>query len=229
MHGHQRDAEAYRDVWIPLIEDRHVILLVPEFPADDFSDTAYNQGNVVDSDGEDNPDSRWTFGVIERLFEQVRDRTDNATGEYTMFGHSAGAQFVHRFVQLGQPAHLRTAVAANAGWYTLPDDSEDYPYGLDGVARDEDDLLKPFETDLLLLLGADDVDPDADSLRRSESADDQGETRLERGLHFYLTARESARDHELPFRWRLQAVPGIGHSHSEMAQVAADLLYPPPP
>jgi hypothetical protein len=229
MHGHERDAQAYRDDWVPLTRGRHVLLLVPEFAADDFSDTAYNLGNMVDSDGEDNPENRWTFGVIERLYDQVRDSVGSQAEEYMMFGHSAGAQFVHRFLQFGHPTHLGTAVAANAGWYTMPDDSEDFPYGLDQTARDEDDMGKAFETNLVLLLGADDVDPGAKSLRRSESADEQGDTRLERGLRFYLAGRESARDHDLTFGWRLEAVPGIGHSHSEMAREAAGVLLPPRP
>jgi hypothetical protein len=201
---------------------------VPEFPADEFSDAAYNLGNMVDDGGEEQPEGEWTFAVVEALFEHVRKTVGSQAEDYVMFGHSAGAQFVHRFVEFGSPAHLRRAVAANAGWYTLPDDSVDFPYGLDGVSFDEEDMEAAFGTDLVVMLGADDIDPDAQSLRRTDEADDQGDHRLERGLNFYLTARQSARDQGLAFKWRLQVVPGVGHSYVHMARAAAPLLLGTP-
>jgi hypothetical protein len=45
-----------------------------------------------------------------------------------MFGHSAGAQFVTRFVTF-MPQHRPIAVAANAGWYTTLDDLVEFPTG----------------------------------------------------------------------------------------------------
>ena len=38
-----------------------------------------------------------------------------------MFGHSAGGQFVHRFVQFKPNSRVNYAISANAGWYTVPD------------------------------------------------------------------------------------------------------------
>ncbi|HSE55770.1 MAG TPA: hypothetical protein VLA97_04990 [Nocardioidaceae bacterium] len=228
VHGHGRDAASYRDSWVPLVEDRNVLVLVPEFPSDEFSDTEYNLGNMVDEDGEERPEDEWTFAVIEALFEHVREQVDSKAEDYVMFGHSAGAQFVHRFVQFGSPEHLRTAVAANAGWYTVPDDSEDFPYGLDGIAVDEEDLEGAFSTDMVVMLGADDIDPESESLRHDEQSDEQGDNRLERGLHYYREARMVADDHDLPFVWRLEVAPGIGHSQSDMARVAAPVLLGPP-
>jgi len=50
--------------------------------------------------------------------------------QFSMFGHSAGAQFVHRYITFMPQGHLRAAVAANSGWYTLPDQTLKLPYGL---------------------------------------------------------------------------------------------------
>lgn len=224
IHGNERDAEDYLEDWQPLVDGQNVLVLVPEFPEDDFSDEEYNLGAVVDSDGDTKPPEEWTFRVVETLFTKVADEVGLQQREYSMFGHSAGAQFVHRYVEFGEHPHLRTAVAANAGWYTVPTDSEGFPYGLEDSPRSEEDMAEAFATDLLVLLGADDNDPDDDSLRHDDGSDEQGQHRLERGLHFYAESREVAEDNDQPFVWRLSVVPGIGHDHTAMASAAAPYL-----
>jgi hypothetical protein len=49
---------------------------------------------------------------------------------YDMYGHSAGAQFVHRYLQFYDSPKVKKAVAANAGWYTFPNEAINYPYGI---------------------------------------------------------------------------------------------------
>jgi hypothetical protein len=222
--GHQRNAEAYRSDWEPLVAHRHVIVLVPQFDDDDYSDSSYNLGNLVNEDGEPNPRRDWTYTAIEALFDQVVADVHSTTTGFSMFGHSAGAQFVHRFVEFTPHNRVRAAVAANAGWYTLPDSSEDFPYGLGGSPLGESDMGAAFRTDLTVLLGADDIDSGDDSLRHDDGSDAQGSTRLERGLNFYLAARRAAADKSLDFRWSMQVVPGVDHDHTAMARAAAPFL-----
>ena len=51
----------------------------------------------------------------------------NTSADYYLFGHSAGAQFVHRLLLMVPDGRYAALVAANAGWYTVPDKSIDYP------------------------------------------------------------------------------------------------------
>ena len=222
--GAQRDAEAYRSDWVPLVKDRSVLVIVPEFGEDDYPDSAYNLGNLMDDNHDPRPPEEWTFSVIEALFDQVVADIHSHEKGFDMYGHSAGAQFVHRFIEFTGGDRVRTAVAANAGWYTFPDDSEDFPYGLDDSPLQQDDMGPAFASNLVILLGADDIDSDDDLLRHDDESDDQGENRLERGLSFYLAARSTAEDESLSFNWRLQVVPGVGHDHTAMAKAAASLL-----
>jgi pimeloyl-ACP methyl ester carboxylesterase len=225
MHGLGRDGQEYRSDWENLVKDRNVLVLVPEFSEDHYpGPESYNLGNVVDSDYEPVRRERWSFNLIEALFDFVRRDIGNSSHGYMMFGHSAGAQFVHRFVMFMPENRVRVAVAANAGWYTMPDSSEPFPYGLNGSPITTGGLGPAFETDLIILLGADDIDPADDSLRRDERSDEQGRHRLERGITFYRTAREMADEKGLQFRWRLQMVPGLAHEHRQAAAAAAPLL-----
>jgi hypothetical protein len=43
-------------------------------------------------------------------------------------------------------------------------------------------------------------------------------------LNFYLESRKVAQRESLPFRWRLEVVPGLAHSHRDAAAAAAPLL-----
>lgn len=220
MPGAQRNASDYRDDWADWADATGAVVLVPEFPTDDYSVDDYNQGAVVDDDGDVRDPESWTLTVVERLFTYVVDSLESSTMTYDLFGHSAGAQFVHRFVELADHPHLRTAVAANAGWYTMPDDSVDFPYGLDGGPRDLAAVAPAFADRLVVLLGAEDIDEDDDLLRHDEGSDAQGATRLERGLNFYQTARDAAESVDADFSWELVVEPGIAHDHTRMSRAA---------
>ena len=62
-------------------------------------------------------------------------------------------------------------------------------------------MAPAFATNMRVMLGADDIDTNDELLRHDDGADEQGSTRLERGLNFYLKAREAADDQSLPFDW----------------------------
>src|SRR5262245_61817828 len=48
MHGVNRDADRYRDEWLPHAKKYGFVLLVPEFSKEAFPDEAYSFGNVLD-------------------------------------------------------------------------------------------------------------------------------------------------------------------------------------
>lgn len=227
MSGAQRDGEAYREDWLPLVKERNTLLLVLEFPKDDYPGAAsYNQGNILDADGKINPPSAWTFNMVEALFETIVDDTNSNAKDYALFGHSAGGQFVHRFMQFTKENHVRVAVAANAGWYTMPDYDIQFPHGLKNSPLSTKDLREAFSRHLVIMVGADDVDPNDTLLQRDRKTDAQGDNRLTRGLNFYQASRDAAREDD-KFNWALTVVPGAAHDHKRMAEAAAPLLLTP--
>jgi hypothetical protein len=228
MHGVGRNAEGYRSDWRDAVDSRkNLLVLVPEFSEEHYpGNEGYALGNTTDSEGYLLPEEQWSFHIVEALFDHVVRVLRSNARDYALFGHSAGAQFVHRFIEFMPTHRARVAVAANAGWYTLPDKSVDYPYGLDG-APPQVDLRRAFSSNLVILLGADDIDTDDDSLRRDEESDAQGDNRLDRGLNFYQVSRDVAARESMDFRWRLTVVPGISHSHSAISLEAAPILLAP--
>lgn len=224
MTGRQRNAEEYRDQWRPLADQYGFLLVVPELSDALFPGGEYNVASVEDSaDGAD-ADSASAFAVIEPIFDLVRADVGSASTRYFLYGHSAGAQFVHRFVMFHQPNRVAKAVAANAGWYTAVDTEIAFPYGLDGTPASPASIEQALRTPLVLLLGEDDDDPMTDGLRTTAGAKRQGPHRLARGKYFMASAQAAAKEHGIPLAWSALVVPDAGHDNSAMAPAAALVL-----
>jgi poly(3-hydroxybutyrate) depolymerase len=225
MHGTNRNADEYRDQWHDLAVEYDFLLLVPEFSKRDFpGPEGYNYGNVQDTDGSSRPPAEWAFSAIEKIFDEARRRFSIKTNAYAMYGHSAGAQFVHRFLYYVPDARLARVVVANAGWYTMPDPAVDFPYGLRGSAIGEAQVAAALGLPVTILLGENDTDPAHPSLRRTPEALAQGANRFERGQAFFRAAAQYAETLGVPFRWQLATVPGADHNNRLMAPAAVPYL-----
>lgn len=226
MHGWSREAQRYFDDWRVLGKEHGFIIVVPHFPVSEFpSSTHYNLGHVFHEEtGKPRPEAKWTFSAIEPLFDEVVARTGSVQTGYTLFGHSAGSQFVHRFLYYMPDARVRRYIAANAGWYTMPDFDTRYPYGLDDAAIDTEQLTVAFEKDMVLLLGREDLDHTDPDLRNTPEAKRQGKNRLARGLTMYSVAKTNAAKLGADLQWRLMIVDEAGHVNAQMAPAAAQLV-----
>jgi hypothetical protein len=242
MHGVDRDPERYLDAAAPWAERHGALLVVPEYARSSFP-TSENytlgvtrRGRADESAGRE---GRWraptefAYLEVERLFEALRGTLAGRQRGYYLFGHSAGAQFTHRLLTFVPCARVLAAVAANAGWYTLPLDNAAptfaLPYGLGGVPAG---LVNPralLGAKLTLLLGTRDTAAagDDDNLRDTPAARSQGPHRVARGRHYFETGRQLARRLGVPFGWQLHEAPGAGHQVREVIGSAAHLLFSP--
>lgn len=216
MHGVNRNADQYRDNWVPHAARHRLLIVAPEFAADAFpGDGGYALGRQ---------EQGAAFTFIEPVFDAVKAATGNTSERYHMFGHSAGAQFTHRYVFFMPQARLDKAVAANAGWYTMPDLETGYPYGLKGTPVGENALRQLLQRPLLVLLGADDTDPNHVHLRRTPEAMAQGEHRLARGQTFFEMAGRQAAALGVELGWKLVTAPGVAHDNARVAEHALAFL-----
>jgi len=227
MHGLDRAASNFRDVLVEQAERTGQILLVPEFDAAQFPDVyAYNHGNVRRPPPNETvfPRNLWNFSIIDRLFEHVRTAVGSDRETFGLFGISAGAQFVLRYLALNEATAVDAAVAANSGWYMLPDLAVDYPVGMGGLDLDESYLRRYLGRRLIVLLGDADTDSAAPDLSRSETAMAQGPHRLARGLWHFEHCKQVADQLGGRFGWELEIVPGAGHVDRQIFDRAASIL-----
>lgn len=228
MHGVFRDGDRYRDEWRDLADKHNLIIVVPTFGQKDFpSARSYNLGNILDAKGRRNPRAQWSFTAIEPLFDEIVCRVSGDQRGYALYGHSAGGQFVHRYVAFADAPRLQMAVAANSGWYTMPSDAA-FPYGWGGDVAGLVSPQRAFQRPLTILLGTADTDRNDPNLRKNRQADQQGLTRYARGHSFLAAARQQA-GASMPLAWKIAYAPGVGHDNGAMAPFAIPHLIDPPP
>jgi len=248
--GAGRDGDEYRDAWIEASEKHNVLVLSPAYPDSAYAFEDYHMGgvmsdlnlessveyventNVARLDEEKftfklRPDpEQWIFKDFDRIFELTVKALGSKQTTYDIFGHSAGGQILHRMTIFYPNTKANRILASNSGFYTLPDVSKKLPFGLKNTGIDGQDLSASFQKKLVLFIGElDNADETGGTLLRSESADQQGLHRLERGQYFYHTSQKTANELNAEFNWTLEIVPGIGHDQRKMARAAARYLY----
>jgi hypothetical protein len=231
MHGAGRTAESYLAAMAPVAERNGAFAIAPEFDAARYpSSSDYTLGVYDGSTWRDPAD--YLYAELEHLFEAVKIELGSTACRYRVFGHSAGAQFTHRLLTFRSDARIERAVAANAGWYTLPrgdgDDVDTHmPYGLFDSPVDDDDRARFLVRELVVLLGERDVatvDEDA-NLRDTPEANAQGDTRVERGATYFAEAEAAAVAVGVELAWTLHTVPAAGHDKDHVAPSAGWALF----
>jgi hypothetical protein len=230
FHGNGRNAEYSRDVLIAEANRKRIAVLVPEFTQEQFpGGDQYNLANIF-TDGDNpsfetlNPKEEWTFSLIEPLFNNFKEMSGLTTPEFDIFGHSAGGQVAHRYLLFWPDAAVRSVVAAAAGWYTVPDISINFPYGLRlSPAQNFSGLsfLKP----MAIVVGTADDNPNAPGLRKNNEANAQGPHRLARARHFYQESVRINALYNINLNWQLEELTGVGHNYEATAAFAMNFLY----
>lgn len=221
--GLERNASDYLAAWRNEASKRNIMVFVFEFPAGSYSTEQYIEGGMFH--GNTMLDrSKWTFSVVEAVFDAIREDTGSSRKKYDLWGHSAGAQFVHRYVTFMPDARIDRAVSANAGWYTLPDVNIAYPYGLKNTgALSSSQLEALFARQLVVHLGT--ADTDRGGLNTSTGAEAQGANRYQRGTHFFAEAMRLSTKGGYSLNWNKYDVQGVAHEFTKMAVAGAKILY----
>lgn len=223
--GARRNAVDYRDQWHHLAMANHLIVLTVEGTADNYpTELDYNAGGVLGPDGGETPVETRLFSAIEPMFDDFKNRFGSARETYGLYGHSAGGGFVHRFVLFNPDARFDVAIAANPAFFTIPNTSAAYPFGLSGAPLPQDALRRWLKSPLIVMLADRDTGPRNNEISNSDQARQQGPSVFARGLGFFQAALIAADAQGIDLRWKLDIVPDVGHSNTNMASYAARYL-----
>lgn len=231
LHGAGRNAGDYRDAWKQKADQYNLIIITPVFTESNFpGGDAYNLGNVyIDGDNPSpsslNTSDKWAFSYIEPLFDFVKDQYDNSTTNYAIFGHSAGGQFVHRFMMFGDNLRFDKAVISASGWYTAFDKSINFPYGISNCILEDKSFSPILSKKFFIQVGENDTDENNSGLRHNQHADNQGMNRYDRANYFFDTTKSFAQFNSINFNWELHTILNRGHDFAPACSFAADLMF----
>jgi len=140
---------------------------------------------------------------------------------FLLYGHSAGGQFVGRFL-VTHPELLERAVISAAVSYPQPDPAVAWPYGMcalsaqiqweDGKSEqveihpDQDKWLNATQIPVTVIVGLNDLEP---QLSRPGQ---EGKVRLAIGQNWVKAMRKFAAENGLESAIQFEAIPGKGHS-----------------
>ena len=222
IHGNSRNADDYLSAWIPLVQNKNVIIAAPKFDKKNFRyffllESAESNGTI-----NERSDS-YINKSISLFFNYFKSRFALNANTYKMFGHSAGAQFTHRYMLLSNDQRISDTVIANAGWYTFLN-GEQYPYGIkDTPIEISNSHIRWFMSNKTsLLIGS--IDTNLNNVNSSAGAQKQGITRFDRADSYFKSLIDISDKKEIPFRWSYKVINDVGHDYQKMTPIAASIL-----
>ena len=222
IHGNSRNADDYLSAWIPLVQNKNVIIAAPNFDKKNFRyffllESAESNGSI-----NEHSDS-YINKSISLFFNYFKSRFALNANTYKMFGHSAGAQFTHRYMLLSNDQRISDTVIANAGWYTFLN-GEQYPYGIkDTPIEISSSHIRWFMSNKTsLLIGS--IDTNLNNVNSSAGAQKQGITRVDRADNYFKSLIDISDKKEIPFRWSYKVINDVGHDYQKMTPIAASIL-----
>ncbi len=203
VHGISRNALEQITAFTELAERCGAVLMAPLFKKSDFRD--YQRLG------------RWgrrADHMLDHILAEVRRLTAAHTEQVHLFGYSGGAQFVHRYA-MAYPGRVKSAAVAAAGWYTFPDPTQNYPYGIRPTTESLDLGFEPerfLQVSMHVWVGECDILRDA-SLRQSKRVDQQqGLNRVERARCWVDAMRVAAQHANLDTPYSMTLLPDSNHS-----------------
>jgi hypothetical protein len=216
LHGASRNSDDYCNYWRKWTIKNDTLVVCPRFDERNWPDgRGYNRGNVFadENDTRLNPESRWAYTVVDKLHGYGRGAFGISDEQYDLWGHSAGGQFIHRFLLFKPNAKVRLAMPANPGWYLVPDPNVAYQCGPKHpqLTFTPDHLLTWSRLNAVLFRGTLDTDPN--DPETGGCMDAQGRGRFARAGYFFNTMKTFNPN----TTWRLMDVPGVAHDGEAMA------------
>ncbi len=225
LHGSSRSVVSNCGYWTDSARKYNFIVICPEFKESQFPGSAYYQNGMMYVNNQFADSTKWTYNLIEEIFTYLKEKDVTTHDTYGIYGFSGGGQFVHRYALFTNPKRASFIMPGGSGWYTLPNFSENFPYGLKNAPFDENSLAGKFQLPITIIVGENDNNPNDSSLRKTAEAMRQGNHRFERAKFFYNRAVEGSDKLGVNLNWIFRSVPNIGHSAVDIAPIAAELFH----
>ncbi|WP_448554879.1 hypothetical protein [Thalassotalea montiporae] len=222
-------AKTYLSRWIPYANKHSLLLIVPVFDTPRFGNLGGGYGGY-----------RNLFGkhvaadiFVNKLVDRYSFRTSSASKRFYLYGHSAGGQFVNRYV-VTHPNRVIRAVISAAGRYSYPTTSEQWPYGAGALSKTllwkdgtkkRANITKSLRNYALatqkvsIIIGSRDTKP------QPQRPAHVGRDRIQLAKSWAKQMNKNALRHGISGQIEVQIIPNIGHSSSALTPHCVNALF----
>ncbi|HEB86969.1 MAG TPA: hypothetical protein ENI68_08150 [Gammaproteobacteria bacterium] len=204
VHGISRNAREHAERFASLAEQYGVVLVAPIFSRRHFGD--YQR---LGREGR----GRRADHALQSITEEVEYLTGANSRKIFLTGFSGGGQFAHRYT-LAYPDRVQRLAIGAAGWYSYPDESRRFPYGIapaPGLKGVDFDMRKFLHVPTAVFVGQWDIMYDPGLNQSSKICRQQGFTRLERGRRWVDAMNRVAMKYNMDTSYEFAIIPGVGH------------------
>lgn len=216
-------AQYYLENWCNFAHENNFALIAPAFDQENFSSrkgdiegahTGYRGlfGREISADA-------WVLKLVRRYQQEWGIENDT----FYLYGHSAGGQFVGRFLVM-HPGEVAGAVITAAATYPQPDPSLAWPFGMGtlhteiqwdqnttqkvAVTPDEQKWLAATRVPLTVIVGLN------DTAQQPQRPGQQGTNRITIGRNWVQAMSAFAEQRGRECLFEFETIPGKGHSMS---------------
>jgi poly(3-hydroxybutyrate) depolymerase len=217
--------------WVDEAEKRQLVLIAPAFDQENYGGHAGPGGGY-----------RGLFGrhvgaddFLNAIVDAVAEAHPPLKAKFYLYGHSAGGQFVSRYI-VKHPHRVFGAVISAAARFAFPDPkvpwtngmarlqrrirwSDDAPWEQFDYQPDPNGWLEAATLPVTVVVGAKDTE------KVKAGAGQRGETHVERGREWAKSMNAYAREHGKRGRVGFVAVPGIGHNSKKLTPSAIKAMW----
>ncbi|MBI9051678.1 MAG: alpha/beta fold hydrolase [Anaerolineaceae bacterium] len=229
----EQNAVFYAASWQDFAEANDLVLIVPAFDQEHFS-SRYGDiamGGYRGLFGREISADAW----VNKLVEDHRQALGLNHQPFYLYGHSAGGQFVARYVVM-HPDEIQRAVITSAATYPQPDPAIQWPFGMgelhseltweDGatqqvnVAPNQETWLEAVQVPLTVIVGLDDTYQIPVDLLPGQ----KGTDRITIGRNWVTDMNAFAEANGVESQITLELFPGVGHSMSKLISFSQNAL-----
>jgi hypothetical protein len=222
-------AKKYLSRWIRYADEYDLLLIAPVFDTPRFGNLGGGFGGYRNLFGKYTPADTFVNKIVNRYSE----KTSSGSKRFYLYGHSAGGQFVNRYV-VTHPENIIRAVISAAGRYSYPDTSSEWPYGagnLSKILKWKDGTKKRVNithhlrnyalaaNKVSIVIGSKDIKT------QPKRPAHMGNTRIEIAKSWANQMNLNAKRYGINGSVNVQVIPGIGHSSSKLTPHCAQTLF----
>ena len=222
-------AKKYLSRWKRYADEYGLLLIAPVFDTSRFGNLGGGFGGYRNLFGKHIAADTFVNKVVNRYSV----KTSSGSNRFYLYGHSAGGQFVSRFI-VTHPERIIRAVISAAGRYSYPNKSSKWPYGAGDVSKTLNwndgtkqsvHITKHLRNYALaankvaIVIGSKDIKP------QPKRPAHIGHTRIEIAKSWASQMNQNAKRYGLNGKVNVHVIPDIGHSSSRLTPHCVKILF----